>query len=117
MAWNKVGVVHYLQSHAEPRSLSRCAEYTRRAIEWGGLSLMHTGSARNYGHSLIAAGFYEVGTSNLQRGDVVIIDGMTGHPHGRMAMLDGQIWISDFRQMHGFYPSEAYRRTKPPYKI
>lgn len=117
MAWDKTGAVRYLQSHALPTSIGRCAEYTRRAIEWGGLHLMHTGSARNYGSSLICAGFYEVSTSNPQRGDVVIIQGMAGHPHGHMAMFDGQIWISDFKQMHGFYPGSAYRGAQPSYRI
>ncbi|RDK00704.1 cytoplasmic protein [Paraburkholderia lacunae] len=116
MAWDKVGAVHYLQSHAQPTSIGRCAEYTRRAIEWGGLHLMRTGSARNDGSSLICVGFHEV-HGNPQRGDVVVIQPIPGHPDGHMTMFDGQIWISDFKQMHGFYPGPAYRSAQPPYKI
>jgi CHAP domain. len=116
MAWDKVGAVRYLQSHAQPASIGRCAEYTRRAIEWGGLQLVRTGSARNYSSSLICVGFYEV-HGNPQRGDVIVIQSISGHPDGHMAMFDGQIWISDFKQMHGFYPGPAYRTSQPTYKM
>lgn len=46
-----------------------------------------------------------------------MIQGMPVHPHEHMAMFDGSIWISDFKQMHGFYPGDAYRTAKPPYKM
>ena len=116
MAWDKTGAVRHLQTNARQSSQSRCAEYTRRAIEAGGLRLMHTASAKNYGSSLICAGFREV-RGTPQPGDVVVIQAITGHPHGHMAMFDGQIWISDFRQMHGFYPAQVYRTIKPAYQI
>jgi len=61
-------------------------------------------------------GFREV-RGTPQPGDVVVIQAITGHPHGHMAMFDGQIWISDFRQMHGFYPAQVYRTIKPAYQI
>jgi hypothetical protein len=113
MPWDKTVAVRYLQANARLSSLSRCAEYTRRAIEAGGLRIAH---AKDYGSSLVGAGFREVyGTP--QRGDVVIIQAITGHPYGHMAMFDGQIWISDFRQLHGFYPGQAYRTMKPAYKV
>jgi hypothetical protein len=116
MAWDKAGAVHYLQSHAQPHSIGRCAEYTRRAIERGGIQLMRTGSAKNYGASLVSAGFYEV-YGAARRGDVVVIQATGNHHDGHMAMFDGQIWISDFRQMHGFYPGPEYRANTPSYKI
>ncbi|MGF6485479.1 glutamate 5-kinase [Paraburkholderia sp. JPY419] len=116
MAWNKADAVQYLQDNARPSSQSRCAEYTRRAIEAGGLRIAHTAHAKDYGSSLIRAGFREVhGTP--QRADVVVIQAIAGHPYGHMAMFDGQTWISDFRQLHGFYPGQAYRTIKPAYKI
>ncbi|MBB5411894.1 hypothetical protein HDG34_005860 [Paraburkholderia sp. HC6.4b] len=77
---------------------------------------MRTESAKDYGSSLVSAGFYEV-HGNPQRGDVVVIRSIPDHPHGHMAMYDGQIWISDFRQQHGFYPGPAYRSAKPPYRM
>ncbi|EEA03556.1 putative cytoplasmic protein [Burkholderia sp. H160] len=116
MTWDKAGAVRYLQANAALSSQSRCAEYTRRAIEAGGLRLVRTDSAKDYGSSLVGAGFREVhGTP--QRGDVVVIQAIKGHPYGHMAMFDGHIWISDFRQMNGFYPGQAYRTIKPAYKI
>ncbi|MGF6505037.1 CHAP domain-containing protein [Paraburkholderia sp. 32] len=116
MAWDKTGAVRYLQANARLSSQSRCAEYTRRAIEAGGLRITHTAYAKDYGSSLVGAGFHEVDVTP-QRGDVVVIQAITGHPYGHMAMFDGQIWISDFRQLHGFYPGQAYRTMKPTYKI
>ena len=78
---------------------------------------MVTSSARNYGASLTCTGFYEVSGTNPHRGDVVVIQPITDHPDGHMAMYDGAIWISDFKQPHGFYPGPAYRSARPPYKI
>jgi hypothetical protein len=64
------------------------------------------------------AGFVEVINPHTpMAGDVVIIQPITGHPDGHMAMYDGFIWISDFKQQHGLYPSEGYRTVAPPYKI
>lgn len=116
--WNKDAAVTYLQSHAEAGSTSNCAKYTRRAVGAGGITLEQTASARNYGGPLLSAGFYTVlSSAHPLKGDVVVIQPITGHPDGHMAMFDGQIWISDFRQYHGFYPSQAYRNAHPPYKI
>ncbi|MBP5132993.1 CHAP domain-containing protein, partial [Pseudomonas protegens] len=50
-------------------------------------------------------------------GDVVIIQPIAGHPHGHMAMFNGTLWVSDFKQLHGFYPGHSYRVHKPAYKI
>ena len=52
----------------------------------------------------------------FEKGDVVVIQGIPGHPHGHMAMYDGSIWISDFRQPD-LYPGTAYRVARPSYKI
>ncbi|MFM0241215.1 CHAP domain-containing protein [Paraburkholderia phytofirmans] len=115
--WNINSAVDYLQWHAEPSSHQRCARYVREAIQRGGISLMVMYSARNYGSSLICTGFYEVSDANPQKGDVVVIQAIANHPDGHMAMYDGRIWISDFRQQYGFYPGPAYRSARPPYQI
>ncbi|NML30266.1 NlpC/P60 family protein [Paraburkholderia antibiotica] len=117
MQWNKTEAVRYLQAHARLSSDSKCATYVRMAIEHGGIRLMRTRAAQDYGTSLIYAGFYEVSGSDIQAGDVVIIQATPNHGFGHMAMYDGQIWISDFRQLHGFYPGRDYRNARPPYKI
>ncbi|MFL9914065.1 CHAP domain-containing protein [Paraburkholderia fungorum] len=115
--WDKNAAVSYLQWHAESASQGHCARYVREAIQREGISLMLTYSARNYGSSLICTGFYEVSDANPQKGDVVVIQAIMNHPDGHMAMYDGAIWISDFKQQLGFYPGPAYRSARPSYKI
>lgn len=117
MRWDKIDAVRYRQRHAEARSHGRCARYVREAIERGGITLQRTESAHNYGPSLRAAGFRDVTGSFPQIGDVVVIQPVSGHPDGHMAMYDGQIWISDFRQYNGFYPGQSYRNAQPAYKM
>lgn len=115
MSWDKVTAVSYLRWHAAATSQRRCARYVREAIERGGIKLIRTHSARNYGDSLRWVGFYEA-SGSPQRGDVVI-QAIAGHDDGHMAMYDGEIWISDFKQYYGFYPGPEYRNVKPPYKM
>ena len=116
MAWNLDKAVEHLRKHAQPKSTGNCAHYTREAIEAGGVVLVRHGSAKDYGISLLHAGFREAITNQYVKGDVVIIQGFQGHPHGHMAMYDGSKWISDFVQS-GLYPGPAYREKKPSYKI
>lgn len=84
----------------------------------GSVHVAPAGSARNFGPSLEAAGFYEVNGAP-QKGDVVVIDGVTSHDDGHMAIYDGTRWISDFKQRLGpdVYPGPAYRVARPAYKI
>ncbi|GFZ86332.1 CHAP domain-containing protein [Dyella caseinilytica] len=120
MPYDKVGAANYADSHAETGSRRRCAAYARRAIEWGGIQLSTTGSAKDYGPSLLAAGFYEVNTSAFQKGDVAVIQPVAGHDDGHMAIFDGTQWVSDFKQKigpEGFYPGPEYRSARPAYKI
>jgi hypothetical protein len=116
MAYDAASAANYAERKANQTSQGQCAKYVRRAIEWGGIALAHTGSAKNYGPILEAAGFSEA-TGSPQRGDVVVIQAVPGHPDGHMAIYDGTLWISDFKQQHGLYPGPAYRNTQPSYKI
>jgi hypothetical protein len=119
MSWDVDKAVTHLQKHAKQKSLGRCAQYTREAIEAGGVVLARHESAKDYGLSLLAAGFTELHpdvAGELQKGDVAIIQGFTGHPHGHMAMYDGKCWISDFVQ-RSLYPGDSYRKARPSYKI
>ena len=54
--------------------------------------------------------------SSPQRGDVVVIQSIPGHPHGHMAMYDGEHWVSDFKQ-RTLYPGDSYRAYKPSYVV
>lgn len=116
-AYDRFGAANYVSSHAAATSTGHCAKFVRLAIERGGIVLDRTRDAKDYGQSLISAGFYEVSAAPPQKGDVVVIQPITNHPSGHMAMFDGQIWISDFKQYHGFYASQEYRTIQPPYKI
>jgi hypothetical protein len=116
MAWDVTKAVNHLIAHAGAHSTQRCAASTREAIEAGGVSLARQRSAKDYGSSLLAAGFREVSTSLYLKGDVVVIEGFDVHPDGHMAMYDGSKWVSDFVQS-GLYPGPVYRERKPGYKV
>ncbi len=117
MSFNVNEAVSYLDHHAHGHSLGRCAEYTRNAIEHGGLILERHGSAKDYGTSLLRDGFVEVqGYSDYRKGDVVVIQPIPGHPHGHMAMFDGEHWVSDFKQ-RTLYPGGAYRSYAPSFTV
>lgn len=110
--------VAFLNAHAAPASLGRCAQYVRLAIQAGGVALTPTGSAKDYGPLLVKAGFKaQPSSASIQAGDVVVIQPVPGHPHGHMAMYNGAYWISDFKQLYGFYPGASYRRMKPSYTV
>lgn len=132
--WNNGVSVSYINSHIEPRSLGKCAAYVRRAVEAGGVKIRipsprigSSASACDYGPSLEAVGFKPVyvytGTGSTdtaiipgqQKGDVVVIQPIEGHPHGHIALFNGTHWLSDFVQLRGFYPSQQYRNVKPAY--
>ena len=118
--WNKEAAISHLNAHAHAGSTGRCAAYTRQAIEagGGGVILHRKHSAKDFGSSLTSAGFIEQPAGQTPAaGDVVIIQPIPGHPHGHMAMFNGTLWVSDFKQLHGFYPGHSYRVQKPDYKI
>ena len=122
--WNKEKAIEHLMLHAETHSQKKCAKYTREAIEAGGLILIrpNSNSAKDYKNSLIATGFLPLGVDSGKYlpGDVVIInsftDGAEEHPHGHIAMFDGNNWVSDFSQQE-LYPGPAYRKCRPKYMI
>jgi len=99
-----------LRSRALPGSNCRCAQYTQEAIEAGGIILQRSPlGAKDYGASLVKAGFRTVlASEKLQAGDVVIIEAVADAQYGHMAMFDGTQWISDFKQWE-FWPGPAYR--------
>ncbi len=105
--------------HAGANSRGRCAEYTRNAIEAGGVVLGRHSAAKDYGSSLRTIGFLSFGQMSVSylAGDVAIVDAIEGHPDGHMAMFNGSDWISDFRQQHGLYPGPTYRSKRPRYTI
>ena len=117
--WDKTKAVAFLDSQALKESHGVCAQYVRQAIEAGGVTLRRQGSAKDYGSSLLAVGFVKLPKVHYlhQAGDVVIIQPIAGHPDGHMAMFDGTLWVSDFKQLYGFYPGPSYREAKPAYAL
>jgi len=116
--WEKNKSVAYLNEHARSLSVGRCAEYVRRAVEAGDVTLSRHSSAKDYGSSLTMAGFRPISQSAAYMpGDVAVIQPIHGHPHGHMTMYNGIIWVSDFKQMHGLYPGPSYRKLKPAYVV
>ena len=117
--WDKVAAVAASDANAGLISLGRCAEFTRKAIEAGGVTLVRHIAAKDYGTSLTAVGFVALSAPPdvFRAGDVGIVQPIDGHPDGHMAMFDGSIWVSDFKQQHGLYPGAAYRVAQPPFTI
>lgn len=134
--WDNDASVSYINSHAEPSSLGKCAAYVRRAVEAGGVKIRippprigNAASACDYGPSFESVGFKPVyvytGTGltdtaiipGQQIGDVVVIQPIEGHPHGHIALFNGTNWVSDFVQFRGFYPGQQYRNVKPAYTL
>lgn len=111
-AVNVDNAVAHLDANARGRSIGRCAQYTREAIEAGGVRLDRHAYARQYGSSLENAGFRAVASQGdaytPQRGDVVVFQAVPGHPAGHMAMYNGTQWVSDFRQRE-MAPARGYR--------
>lgn len=107
----------YARKQAGLTSSRRCAEFTRRAIAYGGIELVRHNSAKDYGASLKAAGFYEAAFPYCI-GDVAVVQPIQGHPHGHMAIFDGLRSISDFVQRGDEpYPGPLYREVRPLYTI
>jgi hypothetical protein len=127
--WDVQKAVQHLNERAEASSKGYCARYVKAAISAGGgiSSWPSIVSAKDYGPALIERGFNVIAvTGSFMAGDVVIIQGFKkadfpageikkDHPHGHMAMFNGQQWVSDFRQNNGYYPGGDYRKAKPTF--
>jgi hypothetical protein len=104
--------------HIEVESQSLCAQYVRRVIAAGETNLINTRFAKDYGDSLLKAGFIALPPSATpEKGDVAIIQPYAGgNGIGHMAMFDGKTWYSDFKQ-RDMYPGPGYRKFRPSYVI
>ncbi len=120
MAWDIDAAVAALRANAVAESTGACARFVRQAVAAGGIALPRTAnSAKDFGPGLISSGFVEQSLKegeDYKKGDIVVIQNTTGHPHGHIQIFDGKIWISDFRQ-NGFWPGPNYRKFTPSYKL
>ncbi len=119
MSWDLDETIATLRMNSRVGSSGRCAKFVRIALESGGISLMRTEHAKDYGRSLESAGFRVVNRHSCiapRRGDIAVIQPLLDEIHGHMAMYDGEIWISDFKQ-RSMYPGPEYRRQQPDFAI
>lgn len=107
--------VAYLENHAQPYYIKglcgKCAYAVRMALEAGVLSTMgHPKSACSYDSFLPKLGFYQVDKKNYfpQKGDIIVLEAVDGHPSGHIAMFSRDRWISDFVQQD-MWGGSAYR--------
>lgn len=102
--YNISDAVDYLVSHAYPSyndNCGHCARAVRRALEAGGLSTTgHPVSACDYDTFLPKIGFHSVDKNGYspEKGDIIVLEAVEGHPNGHIAMYSGNYWISDFVQ-------------------
>lgn len=75
MSWDKKVAVNYAKSHASSHSQGRCAEYTRKAVQAGGVTLGRTYHAKDYGPMLKNAGFSAIGALEYGEGNHLILPG------------------------------------------
>ena len=114
--------VDYLVKHAYPSYNSECghcARAVRLALEAGGMSTVgHPESACDYKDFLPKLGFYAVDEDSYvpHKGDIVVIDKISGHPYGHIAMYSGSQWISDFVQKD-MWGGSAFRNSKAAHVI
>ena len=107
--------VSYLISHATETYISgkngHCARAVREPLEAGGLSIVgHPFSACEYDSFLPKVGFHSVNKVGYapEKGDIVVLEAVSGHPYGHIAMYTGSQWVSDFKQSD-MWGGSAYR--------
>lgn len=125
--WDVNKAVEHLNKNAEQASTDYCARYVKNAISAGGdiKAWPSIISAKDYGNALLDRGFQVLPPDSIfSTGDVAIIQGIKktdfpvgeikkDHPHGHIAMFNGQQWVSDFKQDNGYYPGNDYHKAKP----
>ena len=90
----------YATSHAGSSSVGACAKYVANALQNAGFSFTRQPSAYMYHTNgiLTNMGFKSIQGGNPQKGDVYVEGGTNTHPHGHIAIYDGNNWVSDFIQ-------------------
>jgi hypothetical protein len=101
-----------------PFGKSKCAHFVNMAIKAAGVNVVGVLEAKNWGPSLLHAGFVPVPAAGWQAkiGDIAVIQGTTHSTSGHMEGFDGTYWISDFVQQ-AFWPGPSFRAETPPYLV
>jgi len=130
--YNIIKAVKYLNAEAYPKYVrgkcGKCAKAVRLAVENGGIIIQipeptvypyKYGSAKDYGPSLLRAGFNEIKKEDYdpKMGDIRVFQPYKGgSPHGHMNMYNGDKWVSDYFETD-FWPGPGYRKLKPKFNI
>ena len=97
-----------------------CAVGVRMALCAGGMKQFCSGGhgdAKDYGSSLVPAGYVLVGNESsasisLQPGCIIIDAAAPGHPYGHIQMFaGGNTWVSDFKTTN-MYGGSSYAKNK-----
>lgn len=106
----------YVTSHVAGSSRSMCAWYVVKAM-WRGGCPIGLIPAYAYDKTLPQMGFKEVPLNDYQPkvGDISVLPKNEKSLFGHIAIYNGKLWVSDFRQK-SIYPSSAYRKNGA-YKI
>ena len=108
--YNNDKVVDYATTHAGNDSRTMCAGYVIIAMWHGGCPIGLV-PAYAYNKILPRMGFEEISIKNYkpQKGDISVLPTNKRSVFGHIAVYNGQIWVSDFTQEKGIFPSSAYR--------
>lgn len=118
----------YATEKAEPSSISKCGEYVRKAIEATGIFIDRNALAKDFGPSLLKAGYSLVDDtteSNYQpkKGDIVVFDSYPGQSYqaGHIQIFNGEKFVSDFIQKDPLWPnsseSSEWKKYKPKFWV
>ena len=90
----------YATSHALKGSAKKCAEYVNNALRAQGIKIW--GHGRDVAGNLLKTGKFQSIAYNgkyiAQKGDVMSIPSIAGHPYGHVAIFNGEYWVSDYIQ-------------------
>lgn len=97
--------INYIQINSENHSRTMCAWYVMKGLQNGGCPC-GIYPAYAYSDILPRLGFQEVNSPQI--GDICVLSNNSKHPFGHIAIYDGNIWISDYKQK-SIYPSKIYK--------
>lgn len=112
--YDKDRAVKMINANAQPRSRGLCAMYVRSAIEQAGAPTFgFPGNAYEYTEFLPKLGFRKIATHKSRdykpsAGDIMVFAAKPGHKNGHIAMYNGKMWVSDFKQPKGMWVAKAY---------
>ena len=90
----------YATGHALKASAQKCAEYVNNALRAQGIKIW--GHGRDVAGNLLKTGKFQSIAYNgkyiAQKGDVMSIPSIAGHPYGHVAIFNGEYWVSDYIQ-------------------